>query len=156
MGERRINRDVWAEVVAVLIERESGGNKTAFARLIGVKSTQTVDRWLKGVVDVSESNVRQVARACGLNAAELLVRLGYYGADEVGLAAPVPLTEDDEEAIQRINASPASPATKRQLVDLVKRMRLEHERQRLELVEQMLAMQPASDSPDKPRRTARR
>lgn len=145
---RQIDRDAWASVISDLITIKAKGNKTAFARLVGVKSAQTVDRWLKGVVSVSEANVREVARACDLNAAELLVRLGYYGADEIGHAGPTP--DEDEEAIRRIRESGASEAAKSQLIAMLARMRTEHERQRLQVVQEMLNV--AGDSPDKPQR----
>lgn len=143
-----IDRAAWASVVAELLAKESAGNKSAFARLIGVKSVQTIDRWLKGIVNVSEANVRQVARACGLNPGALLVRLGYYAADEISSRpAEVALTTEDEEALRRIRESELSPAAKRRLIEQVKRMRAEHERQRLETVKQMLDMAPKPPAP---------
>lgn len=145
--ERRIDREAWAKLVAELVNKESAGNKSAFARLIGVKAPQTIDRWLKGIVDVSEVNVRQVARACGLNPAELLVRLGYYAPTEVGIGpTPAPSTED-EEAVRLIRSSSLSPAAKRRLLDHVKRQRAEDERRRLEQVTQMIAMTPNAPAP---------
>lgn len=149
MAERRVDRTEWAAVVADLLQRETKGNKSALARLVGVKAGITIDRWIKGTVDVTDENVRAVARVAGMNPVDLLVRVGYYDADEVNQAPAVALTAADERAIQIIEGSDASPALKRKLVKHVHDMRAEHERLRAAEVERMLDVAGA-----KPRKTS--
>lgn len=148
MAERRVDRTEWAAIVTDLLQRESNGNKSAFARLVGVKAGITVDRWQKGTVEVTDENVRAVARAVGMNPVDLLVRVGYYDADEVNQVPSPQLTAADERAIQIIENSDASPALKRKLVKHVHDMRTEHERLRAAEVERMLDVAGA-----KPRKT---
>lgn len=70
-------------LVADLITSETGGKKATFARLVGV-DPKTIGHWLAGTVDVSEASVRRVATALGRRTLELLVKVGYYSAEEVG------------------------------------------------------------------------
>lgn len=86
MAQRRIDRDAWANVIADLIRRLHRGNKSAFARQVGI-TTRTLDRWLAASVDVSEASVRQIAERIGRNPLDLLVMVGYYRAEEL-IAAP--------------------------------------------------------------------
>lgn len=80
---RKVDRAAWAEAVEQLVLERDRGNKAAFGRRVGVDS-KTVGRWIQQFGDVSEESVRQVARSCGINAMELLVRVGYYDGAEVG------------------------------------------------------------------------
>jgi transcriptional regulator with XRE-family HTH domain len=95
VADRPIDRQAWAQLVADLIASETGGNKAAFARRVGV-DPKTINHWLAGNVDVSEASVRRVADALGRRPLDLLVAVGYYRADEVGAepGAPPPLDPD--------------------------------------------------------------
>src|SRR5687768_6627020 len=62
VSERRVDRDAWADLVGKLVTGRTRGNKSAFARTVGV-TARTLDRWLAGEVNVSEASVRAVARA---------------------------------------------------------------------------------------------
>lgn len=94
VAARNVDRQAWANTIAQLIAQETKGNKTRFATLVGV-SYKTVLRWLACESDVSEESVRQVARALGVTPVELLVRVGFYAADELTAAGPAAATTDD-------------------------------------------------------------
>jgi hypothetical protein len=105
MGPRRIDRNAWATVIGGLVTTRARGNKSAFARQVGY-TTRTIDRWLAAEVDVSESSVRQVAERMGRNPIELLVTVGYYRPDEVGIVPPPPPVIQEDPVIQLIQADP--------------------------------------------------
>lgn len=100
MPERRIDRDAWAKVVRGFVDAASRGNKSAFARRVGM-TTKTIDRWLAGTVDVSEQSVRVVAEALDQNPMDLLVLLGYYRPDEI-VAPPARVDAREDPVIQAI------------------------------------------------------
>ena len=81
-----IDRAEWSRVILELLGTEADGNRTELARLIGV-DYQTIRRWIAGAHSVSEENVRTVARAFKLNTTNLLVRVGYYKADDAKVKA---------------------------------------------------------------------
>lgn len=101
MAERRIDRDAWAKVVQGFVDAASRGNKSAFARRVGM-TTKTIDRWLAGSVDVSEQSVRVVAEALGQNPMDLLVLLGYYRPDEIVATPPAPIDPREDPVIKAI------------------------------------------------------
>src|ERR1044072_1956751 len=87
-----IDRAEWKRVVLELLATEADGNRTELARLIGV-DYQTIRRWIAGSHKVSEENVRTVARAFKLNTTDLLVRVGYYQAEEMAVQQTAPEPE---------------------------------------------------------------
>lgn len=86
MANGVVDRGEWAQVVRELLDAETEirkhGAKTRLAAKIRI-TTRTLDTWLAEDVDVKESSVRQVAEACGLDAMELLIRVGYYSLDQM-------------------------------------------------------------------------
>ena len=141
VSERKVDREAWASAVAVLIEQEAGGNKSAFARLLGgTISAKTIERWLNQTVNVSEESVRQVCRTFNIPLADMLVRIGYIRLDEIPVAEPSPLRAADERAIAAIEASDLPPSLKRELLDHLRQQQAFHEKQRLEEIERLLAL----------------
>lgn len=137
VSEPTVNREAWAHEIARLIQDEARGNKSEFARLVGVRSVKTVDRWLARTVNVSEESVRQVARALNLPVADLLIKVGLLDpADLTPAAAASP--DADAEAIRIIEAAEISPNLKRQLINHLQRQRAEHELQRLAEVQRTI------------------
>lgn len=126
VSERKIDRDAWARIVAELITDECAGNKSEFARLVGV-GHKTVTRWLLGQVNVSEEKVRDVAHAFDRPTREILVTIGYYSADELpgrDLTGEPELTEDDiDDEIARIEAEDFKPRVKRRIIQGIREMR---------------------------------
>lgn len=119
----RIDRKAWAKEVADLIARfapgpRPPGNKSAFARLIGM-TTRTIDRWLACETDVSLDSVRTVADKLSLperEQTELLTRIGYLSPG--GFLAPPEIPNPHEDPIiQQIMAD--SGLTKEQRAELV-------------------------------------
>jgi hypothetical protein len=102
VSERRVDREAWADLVRKLVTGKARGNKSAFARTVGV-TARTLDRWLAGEVNVSEASVRAVARAFDLDAMNLLVAVGYYEPDQVTKRTPA---DADDEAMQLILTDP--------------------------------------------------
>lgn len=94
VSEPNVDREAWATLIADLIQREAGGNKAAFARLVGLKTVKTLDRWLAEAVNVRAETVSQVARALNLPAFELLAKVGYVHADEALLKGLDTIAED--------------------------------------------------------------
>lgn len=135
-----IDKDAWATLLGELIQQETGGNKAQFAANIRV-DRRTVTRWLGGQVSVSEESVRLVARELGLPVGDLLVRLGYYTAEDLP-AEPIAerLVVEDDEAIKLIRDSDAPPSLKRELIEHLLAQRAEHERQRLAEAQRMLEL----------------
>jgi transcriptional regulator with XRE-family HTH domain len=116
VSEPTIDREAWAAEVALLVQSEAGGNKAAFARLVGLKSVRTVDRWLARTVNVSAESVSQVARALNLSAVDLLGKVGYLQADESlrQLAADI---ERDRNAIAFVREQQDIPAYLRREIE---------------------------------------
>lgn len=108
----RVDREEWAKVLLQLIAEESGGNKSAFARLIG-STYRTVLRWLNEEVDVTEAKVREIAQALNISPVGLLIRVGYYQQAELDRAGP-PTPEEiaADPALRVIEASNAPPRVK--------------------------------------------
>jgi hypothetical protein len=92
-----VDREAWADVVRELLAEHTKGKKATFARLVGFDPT-TIGNWLRGDVAVSEASVRQVAERCGRNPMDLLIRVGFYRADQL----PVRLTEKQIDEEQQI------------------------------------------------------
>lgn len=108
MSTRRIDRDAWATLVRSLIVATSRGNKSAFARKVGV-TTRTLDRWLDAQVDVSEQSVRAVAEGLGKSPLEMLVAVGYYTTQDVqAIAANLAAIPVDEE-LEAVRTDPRIP-----------------------------------------------
>lgn len=116
VSEPTIDREAWAAEVALLIQSEAAGNKAAFARLVGLKSVRTVDRWLARTVNVSAESVSQVARSLNLPAVDLLAKVGYIHADEAmrELAARI---EKDRAAITFVREQNDIPAYLRREIE---------------------------------------
>lgn len=109
-----IDREAWAAVVAKLLQDEADGNQTHFAAIVGA-DRKTVARWLAGTVDVSEEKLRSVARNLGISARDLLLRVGYYQADELP-TEDNPAIADTNDAIELVRKSDLSPSAKRELI----------------------------------------
>lgn len=103
-----VDRKEWAKVVQELLDIEAAplteggrtrvhGAKTRFAEKTGLKTARTVDTWLHGDVEVKEASVKQVAEGYGIKPMELLIRVGFYTAEEV----PVRLTDKQIDEEQR-------------------------------------------------------
>lgn len=120
VAARSVDRQAWANTVSNLIEQETRGNKTRFANLVGV-SYKTVLRWLAEESDVSEESVRQVARAIGVPPMQLLVRVGFYAADE--LAATEPAAAAEDPALREILESDLPTHRKQRLIQRLQQMR---------------------------------
>lgn len=127
-------------MLSELIEQETGGNKARFAAILGV-DRRTITRWLDRSSAVSEESVRGVARHLGLPVGDLLVRLGYYTAEDLP-AEPIAerLLVEDDAAIKLIRESEAPPSLKRELIEHLLAQRAEHERQRLAEAQRMLEL----------------
>ncbi len=134
----KIDRSAWAAVVAALIDQESGGNQTHFGLAVGV-DRKTVARWLAGTVDVSEEKVRAVARALGQPARDLLVRVGYYQADELP-AEDVPTPAETDAAIELVRNSNLSLSAKRELISHLMAQREEYRRQQLAEAQRLIEL----------------
>ncbi len=78
---------------------------------------------------------------------ELLIKVGYYRAEELPETPTQHLLAGDEEAIRVIEDSDAAPSLKRELLDHLTRQRAEHERQRLAEIERMLGFASARTRP---------
>jgi len=114
MADPKIDRNAWSAVVQSLVQQEADGNQTHFGAIVGV-DRKTVARWLAGTVDVSEDKVRAVARSLGISARDLLVRVGYYQADELP-SEDSPEIVNTNEAIELVRSSDLSPSAKRELI----------------------------------------
>jgi hypothetical protein len=141
MGEPRVNREKWAELVGKLLVEEAGGNKTRLAELLGV-DRRTVNRWIGMQGDVSEQNVREAARRMKLPPRALLLEVGYYAHDELAelpaLTGSMAGVVADEPALELIASSTVTPAIKRELEARVAKMRTDHEAERAETIRQLL------------------
>src|SRR5690606_36664133 len=91
------------------------GKKAPFARIVGV-APRTVDRWLRAEVDVSEASVREVARALGIPAVDLLVAAGYFDARDLA-------DVQGDPALQMIYESDLPEHVKDRLVERLREMR---------------------------------
>ncbi len=127
-----VDRAEWARVVQDLLAVEAQpaleggkarvhGAKTRFATRVGIKTPRTVDTWLDKQVDVKESSVRAVAAAYGINPIELLIRVGFFTADEVPAPA---IPAEDAWIVELVAGYDFSAAKKRQLTAVL----LEQER----------------------------
>lgn len=162
MADRKIDREAWASEVAWLIREEAGGNKSAFARMVGLKSAKTVDRWLAGTVEVSQANVLAVCRALKIPPLGMLIKVGLMDPSEITQAMRdeafrLPMPSDggsvttvyrslrhpaveDAQAIATINAADIPPHLKRELLEHLRAQQVEHERQRLTEIERMISI----------------
>ncbi len=95
-----IDREAWASVIQDLMQ-EHGMSQTALATAVGV-AAKTVQRWQRQAVDVSEESVRQVARALGYRAMDLLIRVGYYRSEDA-VAGPAD-NWTDEPVLERLRS----------------------------------------------------
>jgi hypothetical protein len=103
-----VDRGAWARVVRELLDQEAApateggkprihGAKTRFAAKVGV-AVRTVDSWLRSEVDVKEASVKAVAEAFGLNAINLLIRVGFYTREQM----PAGLSNEQIDEEQRV------------------------------------------------------
>ena len=119
VASRQLDRTAWAAQVSELLRVEAGGNKTRLAEMVGVTS-KTIDRWLKGQVDVSEQSVREVAKRLSRDQVRLLVTVGYYEDGDLRAPAPeLPTPADDDpdaEAIELINKADIPHSLRLQLI----------------------------------------
>lgn len=121
VGERTVDRDAWAQLVAQLINQEAAGNNSAFAKLVGV-TYKTVRRWLTKETDVSEESIRQVARALHIRPAELLVRVGLYDAAEIA-GGEQPAVDNDDAAMRVILESNVPPRVQQRMIQRLQDLR---------------------------------
>lgn len=137
----RINRETWAAFMSKLLAEEAGGNRTHLAQLLGV-NRRTVVRWLDQETDVSEENVRQVARHLRLPAHTLLLEVGFYTADELTSTAAGSsldqVADEDEPALALIREANLTPAQKRDLRARVEQMRVKHAEERASAIRDLL------------------
>lgn len=102
-----VNRAAWAEVVQELLDDRCKGNKSAFARLVIIDgraiNPRTVYAWLDQAVAVRESSVRAVASGFGLNAIDLLIRVGFYTLEQMPTR---PTREEMDEERRRVIEDP--------------------------------------------------
>lgn len=133
-----IDRAEWKRVILELLATEANGNRTELARLIGV-DYQTIRRWIAGSHKVSEENVRTVARAFKLNTTDLLVRVGYYQADEMSAQQPAPEPAPGDEAADLVKKAKLRPSVKRELYELIAERRKESERQLMAEIQRHIA-----------------
>lgn len=135
-----VDREAWAKEVQSLLGAETGGNLTAFARLVGT-NRRTVNRWLGQDVDVREESVRQVARALNLPVGDLLVKVGWLDPGDLTIqTATANPPREDAEAIQAVQASDVKPAVRRKLLAHLRAAREQHEKQRLADIQRMLGL----------------
>jgi DNA-binding transcriptional regulator YdaS (Cro superfamily) len=141
---RKVDRSAWAAEVARLVREEADGNKSAFARMVGLKTVKTVDRWLAGDVEVSQSSVLMVCRALKIAPITMLIRVGLMTADEIRPVVEYKFGELEEErdaqAMAMIQSADVPPHLKRELLEHLRARQVEHERQRLAEVERMLGL----------------
>lgn len=135
-----IDREEWSRVILELLATEAGGNRTELARIIGV-DYQTIRRWIAGAHKVSEENVRTVARAFKLNTTDLLVRVGYYQADEMpsGPVAIEPSPGDEVSTL--VKKAKLRPSVKRELYELIAERRKESEQRLKAEIERLIAVE---------------
>jgi len=133
-----IDRAEWARVILELLETEANGNRTELARLIGV-DYQTIRRWIAGTHKVSEENVRTVARAFKLNTTDLLVRVGYYQADEMPVQPDRREPEPGDEVSDLVKKAKLRPSVKRELYELIAERRRASEQQIMAEIQRLIA-----------------
>lgn len=139
VSERKVDREEWSDEVGRLVEQEAAGNKSAFARLVGV-SVKTVDRWLAGEVNVSQESVQAVCDALNLPAGPMLVKLGLIREQDIPSSGPAQLVAEDQAAIEMIQGADITPALKRELLAHLRDQQGQHERQRLAEIERMIQL----------------
>lgn len=100
-----IDRTAWAALVTALIASEAGGNQTKFAAKVGV-TARTVERWQKSQVDVKPQSVIDVARALDRSPVGLLVRIGYFSAEEGGAGEDRTPYDPDVRRLLKLMADP--------------------------------------------------
>lgn len=131
-----VNRDEWARVIREILELEAAplteggkprthGSKTRFAAKAGI-AVRTVDSWLHSDVDVKEASVRAVADGYGINAMNLLIRVGFYKIEEL----PPRLTDEqiDEEQRAVLDRSDLDDGQKAYILQELEAMRSTDER----------------------------
>jgi len=129
MADREIDRARWAHLVAELLDAETNGNKTRFAKLVGVEY-KTINRWLNKIGDVSEESVRKVAAGLGRNPMEMLVQIGYYHSSEVDPPQAAP--DDNDAAIAMVRDDPdLPPHRKARIIERLVQMGRDDETRRL-------------------------
>ena len=135
---RAVDREAWAAEVARLIRDEADGNKSEFARMVGLKTVKTVDRWLAGTVAVSPASVAAVARALRLSSLDLYRTVGLLPEAE-DLPPVAGRDRQDAQARRIIEEANIPPHLKRELLDHLRQQRDEHERQRLVWIERLVS-----------------
>lgn len=134
-----VDRAAWAGIVNAALDTIPRRNKAQFARDVGV-DIKTVRRWLEQEVDVSEESVREVARVFDLNTTQLLIDVGFYSHDDLGVAVPSDLPAEDEESIRMIMASDLPEDVKSDLVGEIRRLQQQHVDERASFAQRLLAM----------------
>jgi transcriptional regulator with XRE-family HTH domain len=138
-ADRPIDRAAWAELINELIRTETAGRKATFARLVGV-DPKTISHWLAGTVDVAEASVRRVADALGRTPADMLIRVGYYRADEFSSTRDEEPAERDEE-VEEIMRSNLPIAIKRDLLQVLAEERKRDKERRQENMRRLIQAQ---------------
>lgn len=107
-----VDRAEWAKFIGELLDETPRRNKAALARRIDFRE-RTLDRWLRGEVDVADASVRQVAEKTGRKPMELLIRVGIYSRDEL---PPPTIAPEDEWIVRLIQASAMDPTKKAMMI----------------------------------------
>lgn len=119
-----VDKEAWATTVAELVDSECRGNKSAFARRVIIDgkpiSPRTAYGWINGEYEVRESSVRAVAQAFGLNAMEMLIKVGFYRRDEL---PQYPSEVVDEEQLRVLNDSTLEDRVKVIILEKLEEMR---------------------------------
>jgi hypothetical protein len=122
-----VDRNEWAKVVSELLDTIPRRNKTTFAARVGI-NPRTVTYWLDQQTDVKESSVRAVAEAFGINAMQLLIRVGVYSIEQM-VANPV--AEADDE-LSMVLAADVDDVTKQMMIERLYELREQDKQRRLE------------------------
>lgn len=142
-----VDRAEWASVIRGLLAELTRGKKAPLARLLGF-SERTIDRWLLGLVDVSEASVRQVAAKSGRSGMDLLIRVGFYTREE--MPEPV-IPPEDQWIVDAIEQWPGtlSAAVKAKIIAVeLERVRRDREERKRRIAEQLELIQGNPDDED--------
>lgn len=121
--ERRVDRQAWADLLTELIDTVTNGNKSRFARLVGVDN-KSITLWLNGAVDVSEKSIRQISDHLRRNPVDMLLRVGYYHPSEVQATRDAPLTQEQaDEALKLILSADVPAIVKKRMIDRLDELR---------------------------------
>jgi len=136
--KRRVNRAAWANVVQQLLD-ETGDAKNQLAAKVGV-APRTVSRWLGLQMDVSERGVRAVAEAYDRQPLEMLVKVGYYLADEVTIVKAPRRRKPVDEEVAIIMSAQVSRQTKQLMLERLAELRTADKLRRINEINSMIRL----------------